>query len=320
MLDSVILDSADEALIRAVVNTPVRPPPAAIVPGQIVVGTYEIVRRVGAGGMGVVYLARDLELRRDVAIKLHASPVNAERLRREAATIAQLNHPNVVTVYGVGTHLDRPFVAMEYVPGGTARSWCAAASRTWQEVVALYRGAGLGLAAAHAAGLVHRDFKPDNVLVGSDGRIRVADFGLALSVDSNESHEPAGTPAYMAPEQHATGEVGPAADQFAFCVAFWEALNGERPGTGRHALRAGRGPRWLRRILARGADPDPARRWPSMMALLDAIDAARVRRRRAGAALLGLCAAAAIALAAGWQARGEEPHACAEGTEVSALR
>jgi serine/threonine protein kinase len=226
--------------------------------------------------------------------------VVATNLRREAAVVAQLSHPHVVTVYRVGTHAGHPYVAMEYVPGGTARSWATSRPRGWREVVALYRGAGLGLAAAHAAGLVHRDVKPDNILVGVDGRARIADFGLADRAGSSSSGV-MGTPAYMAPEQHGTRVISAAADQYAFCVASWEALNGRRPETPAE-LRRGNGPRWLRRILARGAHPDPARRWPSMIALIDAIDAAQTRRRRAvGTAIL--CTAAMVALSLGWTAR-----------------
>jgi serine/threonine protein kinase len=308
------VDTADEAFLRAVIDCGERPPPAAIAAGQIVDGTFLITRRLGAGGMGVVYLALDLELGREVALKLHASAVVAANLRREAATVAQLSHPHVVTVYRVGSHAGHPYVAMEYVPGGTARSWAAARRPSWREVVALYRGAGLGLAAAHAAGLVHRDVKPDNILVGVDGRARIADFGLADRAGSS-SGGVMGTPAYMAPEQHGTSVISAAADQYAFCVAFWEALNGRRPESPAE-LRGGDGPRWLRRILARGAHPDPARRWPSMMALIGAIDAAQAGRRRAAGAA-SFCAAAMIALALGWAARDAiAPAAHAERPET----
>src|SRR5262249_17987551 len=134
-----------------------------------------------AGGMGVVYLARDLRLERDVAIKLGTarSAAALARVEREAKALARITHPNIVVVYEVGEIDGRVFVAMEYVSAGTARAWLARKPRTPREILALYGAAGDGLAAAHAAGIVHRDFKPDNVLVGDDGRPRVADFGLA---------------------------------------------------------------------------------------------------------------------------------------------
>jgi serine/threonine protein kinase len=140
---------------------------------------YDIERELGRGGMGTVYLAKDRSLGRDVALKLHLAGSGHERLHREAIAMAKLAHPNVVTVFEVGSLDDRLYVAMEYVQGGTLRAWLAAEKRAWHEVVRLLIEVGGGLAAAHAAGLVHRDFKPENVLVGEDGRPRVGDFGLA---------------------------------------------------------------------------------------------------------------------------------------------
>ncbi|MCE9577863.1 MAG: serine/threonine protein kinase, partial [Deltaproteobacteria bacterium] len=207
---------------------------APIVPGSVLEGTYRVERAIGEGGMGIVYLAHDLRLDRDVALKVgrQVSVVSLLRLEREAAALARLSHPNVVVVYQVGAFHRRVFLAMEYVPGGTARAWLEAKVRTWREIVALYAAAGDGLAAAHDAGLIHRDFKPDNVLVGEDGRPRVADFGLARSETHATDHGgPAahpsmtqtgavlGTPAYMPPEQLAGEPLDARADQVAYCAA-----------------------------------------------------------------------------------------------------
>ncbi|MDB4956666.1 MAG: Serine/threonine kinase family protein, partial [Myxococcales bacterium] len=140
---------------------------------------YVVSMMLGRGGMGTVYLARDLSLGRDVALKLHRSGSGHERLYREAVAMAQLQHPNVVTVFEVGTVEDQLFVAMEYIRGWTLRDWATAKPRTWREILEVLLDVGEGLAAAHRAGFVHRDFKPENVLVGEDGRPRVSDFGLA---------------------------------------------------------------------------------------------------------------------------------------------
>ncbi len=148
------------------------------------IGRYLVRGPIGAGGMGVVYAAYDPELGRQVALKLlhtghEAGGEASVRLLREAQAMARLSHPNVVAVYDTGTWDGRVFLAMELVEGGTLAGWRRAAPRPWREVVAVFISAGRGLAAAHAAGLVHRDFKPENVLIGADGSVRVTDFGLA---------------------------------------------------------------------------------------------------------------------------------------------
>jgi tetratricopeptide (TPR) repeat protein/predicted Ser/Thr protein kinase len=220
---------------------------------------FVVQDQIGAGAMGVVLLAVDPDLDRRVAIKLvlpHAgTPTEAAQVRmlREAQSMAKVTHPNVVTVHEVGFARGQLFIAMEFIDGRTLRKWSQEAKRSLAEVLEVYRAAGEGLAAAHAAGLVHRDFKPDNVLVGHDGRVVVTDFGLVsiagaaadsgslgttgrqvvvigdLSQTLTATGSALGTPAYMALEQVRGDPVDPRADQFAFCVSLWEALYGRRP-------------------------------------------------------------------------------------------
>ncbi len=280
------------------------------------VGRFIIERRLGAGGMGTVYLARDPQLLREVAIKLlHAREGDdtgyAERALREARSMAKLQHPNVVAVFEAGEHSGGVYIAMEYVRGSTLRGWLGARTRSIAEIVAAFAAAGRGLAAAHAAGLIHRDFKPDNVLVGEDGRVAVTDFGLARGeavpvsaetrpATSGASDTPvsteglAGTPAYMAPECLRGGEASRESDQFSFCVSLYEALFGVRPyGSSladiskvaagaaiRLPARGPRLPRWLRGALLRGLRPQPQARWPNMAALVNELATAQSRRRR----------------------------------------
>ncbi len=227
------------------------------------VGRYLVLDDIGRGAMGTVFRAYDPELDRKVALKLlHAGKTNDEvrtRLLREAQALAQLSHPNVVSIFDVGTVDDRVFLAMELVVGRTLGRVLATDTPSWQRSLELLIAAGRGLAAAHAAGLVHRDFKPENVMVGDDGRVRVLDFGLArgtevavlpadaelrtrraaestdrhlLSSPLTETGAFLGTPNYMAPEQFLGEAVGPRADQFSFCVVLHQALFGERPYPG----------------------------------------------------------------------------------------
>ncbi len=302
------------------------------------VGRYAIERRLGSGGMGEVYLARDDALDRKVAIKrVHTRSVrehDQERLRREARALARLSHPNVVQVYEVDEHQGRTFVAMEYVDGQTLGEWLAERPRPWQEVLRVFDAAGHGLAAAHSAGLVHRDFKPDNVLLGRDGSVRVADFGLVLAGDDRRTEAlgdpPAasttnprissagaiiGTIRYMALEQLCGDEVDARSDQFSFCVALYEALWGEAPFslTGSAARLAdleaarpavpGRGgrsrpPAALWRVIRQGLSKAPADRWPDMPALLGALHRVARRRRRLAWGT-GLTVAATVAVGSG---------------------
>lgn len=231
------------------------PDSAADTPPPLRVGRYVVIERVGAGGMGVVYSAYDPELDRRVAIKLLlGAGTDAElraRLQREARSMARLSETNVVAVYDAGEHDGQVFIAMEFVRGQTLRAWLEAAPRRWPEIVAMFVQAGSGLLAAHDVGLVHRDFKPDNVLVDEEGHAKVTDFGLARAEGARVSSplsasSPAltcaplvtehgvllGTPGYMSPEQFRGGSVDARSDQFSFCVALWEALYGERPFEG----------------------------------------------------------------------------------------
>ena len=292
---------------------------------QTRVGRFVVLERVGAGAMGVVYAAYDGELDRKVAIKmLHATrgdPQMRARLVREAQAMARLSHPNVVTVYETGVHEGCGFVAMEFVRGRTLRGWQADAKPTQAELLAAYAQAGRGLAAAHAAGVVHRDFKPDNVLVegeASELRVRVADFGLASTrsaeaTPADPTHEGdddatmtrpgarMGTPGYMSPEQILGEPTDARSDQFAFCVALWEALVGRRPFAGRNSAEIfaavlvgeidppprGVMPPFVESALRTGLAHRSDRRHASMDALLRALadDPRRRRRRRLGIAL-----------------------------------
>ena len=296
-----------EALLADAVAAPASVP--ALAAGTEVSGRYTIERLLGVGGMGAVYLARDRVLSRPVALKLHRHAAGAARLHREAIAMAQLAHPNVVTVYEAGTFDGRPFVAMEYVEGTTMRTWLETPRRA-HEIVDVLLAAGEGLVAAHAAGLVHRDIKPDNILIGDDARVRVGDFGLAqvtsdrtaplrIPITSDTATGTVvGTPAYMAPEQIDGAELDARTDQFAFCVVAWEALAGVRPYSGADtgsmraaiggSLPAGRErlPSRYRRVLMRGLEDDPARRWPSLSALLSALRSARRRPRVVAAVTL----------------------------------
>ena len=307
-------------------TSPGSPPggPPALSRGHSI-GRYVYLGTLGSGGMGVVLAAYDPGLDRKVALKLlrgHGCDLDGRaRLQREAQALAKLGHPNVVAVYDVGLHGEQLFVAMEFVDGPTLREWLCEGpeSRPWREVLEVFMAAGRGLAAAHRAGLIHRDFKLDNVMIGEDQRVRVMDFGLAratLSIpDPCASHEDLrqstgsqflvdeltaagtllGTPAYMAPEQLECEGANALSDQFAFCVALWEALYGERPFPGRtldellesmrsQALReprhGSRAPRWLHTALRRGLSYHPEDRWPSMEVLLDQLSNAPARRRR----------------------------------------
>jgi len=289
------------------------------------VGRLLVLRKLADGGIGSVALAYDPELDRRVALKILRPEVwnlvgteARERLQREAMVMARLAHPNIVTVYDVGTWCDQAYIAMEYVDGPTLLEWTESAPRSWREVLEVLLAAGRGIAAAHASGIIHRDVKPPNVLLGQDGRVRVTDFGVAALIDEMRGAAGAeelisGTPGYMSPEQMEGRPTDERSDQFGFCVTVWEALSGQRPFQGNTlpsiwnavCTRAiaepapARVPAAIRRVLLRGMAPEPAQRYASMDELLSALAApARHRRRAIAAAGLAIGLAAAVGVGA----------------------
>jgi tetratricopeptide (TPR) repeat protein len=316
------------------------------------VGRYLVRSRLGEGSMGIVLLAYDPQLDRDVALKMlrrhrikrsRAVPPEA-RILREAQAMALLNHPNVLPVYDVET-VDRGIViAMQYVEGRTLDVWLGERRRSWQEIVGVFCDAALGLQAAHDAGMTHRDFKPSNVWIGHDERVRVMDFGLAridgpqatpdvesidnVSFEQTRAGSILGTPFFMAPEQHAGQVVGPAADQYALCVALYEGLYDQLPfesdelRTLHRAKNAGpparpRGahdvPPWIHRVLERGLAPDPDRRFPSVAALRRHLQPSRSRAHWAW--FSGALASVGLGLAAWIGTQVDDQGACDAGAD-----
>lgn len=307
------------------------------------VGRFVVSARVGAGAMGVVYRARDPQLGRDVALKVLASDDDGghgrARMLREAKAIARLDHPHVVSVYDVGAIGDATmYFAMQFVDGQNVAEWLRSESREPAAIIDVFRQAALGLAAAHDAGLVHRDFKPSNVLVDAKGHVRVADFGLARGVDeatvddgpSNDVGETTldegqgltstgalvGTPRYMAPEQLDHRPSDARTDQFSYCVAFWEALAGEHPfdpesGLIREAMQRGPGrppaaiPGRIAGALRRGMSERPRDRFSSMHELLRAMSPPK--RRRVAWAITGTLLAAGLGVGVTLWTRPPEP-------------
>ncbi|HEY5934438.1 MAG TPA: protein kinase [Kofleriaceae bacterium] len=274
------------------------------------VGRYELEETAGRGGGGIVFAASDPELSRRVAIKLVHAAGRRERVLAEAHALAKLAHPNVVPIFDVGTEGDHIFLVMELVDGETLRGWIESAPRSVAEIVRAYREAGEGLAAAHRAGFVHRDFKPDNALVGSDGRVRVVDFGLVHA--GGETATTAGTPAYMAPEAIAGGEISAATDQYAFCASLRETLERRHD---RDGARVSTVPRWLDAITARGTTERPEDRYPSLAAVLAALvadDPARRWRRRGLAAAVATVGIAAFVVG---RAGSDDKLRCSDGRD-----
>jgi predicted Ser/Thr protein kinase len=296
------------------------------------VGRFVILDSIGRGAMGVVYAAYDPQLDRKVALKLLSARAGAstgarERMLVEARALARLRHPNVVAVHDVVTVDDQLVIVMELVDGQTLAAWTAGGARSWREIVAHYAQAARGLDAAHALGIVHRDFKPANAIVGDDGRVRVLDFGLAsagavtattgpgaASMASNltETGAIVGTPAYMAPEQLGGALASATTDQWSFCVSLHEAVYGVRPF---HAdtpaqllleieagnVRRGDGqrtvPAWLRATIERGLARKPEERHASLAALAHELEREHGLRRWRWPAVTAVAVAAAAVLA-----------------------
>lgn len=322
-------------------------------------GRYVLLERLGEGAMGIVYTAHDPKLARTVALKLVRPAVDRgearARLLREAQVAARLKHANVVTVHEAGEAAGLAYIALEYVKGETVRAWMRTPGRPrpWREVLRVFLQAGEGLAAAHRAGVVHRDFKPANILLDEEGRARVADFGLAIGaretseeetlqgLGCDESHDMRmtrtgallGTPLYMAPEQHEDADVDARADQYSFAASLYEALYGAHPFAGAtlkeqlaakkalavHEGRSARVPGWLRAVVLRGLHPDPSARWPDMGAMLAALRADPTRRRWLTAAAVSAVVGATTAFGVRAHTRAEIAAACeAEGMEIRA--
>ncbi len=309
-------------------------------------GRYVVLERLGVGGMGAVYLAYDPRLDRRVAIKVlrgdrarsQVADVYRQRLAQEAKTLAQLSHPNIVRVFDVGLVDDRMFIAMELLSGASVRRWIADVPRSVDAILVVFTAAAAGLGAAHDAGIVHRDFKADNVMVCDDGRTVVLDFGIARGTDVEpgtpevaDDSDPGsgqaargqtqpltnpgramGTPAYMAPEQHLGGVLDGRSDQYSWCVALWEALAGSRPFGGRVttlmqkkiAMRfdapsaAAALPPWLLPVLRRGLAPRVEDRFASMAEIIAAVDAARPVRGRGRRLLVAAAVTGILAVGA----------------------
>jgi serine/threonine protein kinase len=313
-------------------------------------GRYVPLTRVGLGAFGSVYAAIDPRLDRKVAVKVlrpeRQNAHNRARLLREAKALAAVSHPNVVGIYDVSESDDQRgvHIAMEFVEGRSFRDWVRA-GRSRAEILAALSAIGRGLAASHAAGLAHRDIKPDNVMVTFDGVPKIVDFGLARAGASDSVATPEGaptstsiekeitnagtvmgTPAYMAPEQHAGERGGPMSDQFSFCVLAYEALVGYRPFAGDSPselqinIRAGRVrtpprsaiPTRLWRVLQRGLAADPYDRFGSMLCLLDALERRTSPRTKMALRALAIVTAFAGGLAVQFGPRGGGD----EGTET----
>lgn len=306
------------------------------------IGRYRVGERLGQGGVGTVHAGHDDGLGRDVAIKfVPCAPGSktATRVLREARALARLSHPGVVHVYDYGRLDGSVYIVMELVEGQTLQRWLETAS-PWRTRLSLYAAIGRGLSAAHAAGIVHRDFKPSNVVVDPEGRPHILDFGLAridAEADLPRDGSPQkarteegltregdvmGTPRFMSPEQWRGEEVDARTDQFSFCVSLFQALLGEWPYTPEALMTAEPGrapaiagvassavPGGVRRALERGLAFTPDERWPSMDALLDEL--LRPLQRRKWAWAVGGAAVVALGLGGLWMNREDLEARCA---------
>jgi predicted Ser/Thr protein kinase/tetratricopeptide (TPR) repeat protein len=337
-----LIAAAEEAEVEGFLSAPTSASAAAgadpisLLARGTSVGRFLILEAIGAGGMGVVYAAYDPQLERKVAVKLlrpDRSSGSKARLLREAQALARLAHPNVVSVFEVGAFGEQIFVAMEFVEGRSLRVWLRDERPPWPAVVATFVEAARGLQAAHDAGLVHRDFKPDNVLMGNDGRVRVVDFGLARAIGTDEFAEPPGasplsppsgrllatrltregavigTPGFVAPEVLAGDVADARSDQFSFAVALRQALAGTAPAEPgedeRLEARLSGVPRRLLATIERAMARDPERRFASLAELATALNAVHLERRRRWAAIgaAAIVSMVLVALSWAWSAR-----------------
>ena len=353
-------DLADTAVEHVSATVPERPAARASSRGASI-GRYLVLEELGAGGMGVVYAAYDPELDRKIALKVMREGagqrgVDSEgraRIMREAQAIARLAHPNVVAAYDVGTDDNgQLFIAMELVDGCTLAAWLAIEERSTGEILDMFAQAGRGLAAAHRAGLMHRDFKPDNVLVGNDGRARVVDFGLVRAIHGEATDEPPrkasrvtpldqaltqvgavmGTPMYMAPEQLLQGVVDARTDQYSFCVALYEALADTRPFRGEtfgeiaEQILAGKiaepksprkVPARVRAAIKRGMSIERVERFASMDELIAALTREERTRRRTVIAISAAVVVVGVA-SIGWLSKSAATAPCGNAPIASA--
>ena len=314
-------------------------------PPSLTIDRFVVLEPLGAGAMGRVYRARDPRLEREVAIKLMRRELfemgtfghHQARMIDEARALAQLDHPNVVSIYEAGEVDDGVFIAMQYVEGPTLREWMDDGPRSWEEIVRVFRGAAQGLAAAHARGLVHRDFKPANVFISKeDDQVLVGDFGLArdayvpateggarsAATDPNASQHPTqhptwtgtimGTPAYMSPEQRWGRPLDGRSDQYSFGISLHEALYGHRPDQGPPPCKRSI-PRWLSRVVERTLAGEPDDRFEDMTAVIDALgrDRKAILRRRVAAGGLALALGASALAVVGLDREAAPVDPCA---------
>jgi eukaryotic-like serine/threonine-protein kinase len=281
----------------------------SVLPGTLV-GSYRIERRLAEGGMGVVYRAIDTRLERPVAIKFLSNELadaeSRRRFQREAQLASSLNHPHILTVYDIGEFANRQYLVMELVEGGTLSEWAARERPSWRQIVGVLLGVADGLAAAHEAGILHRDVKPQNVLVAKNGYAKLADFGVAkLTAPVADPAAPTavaaltrwgvviGSPGYMSPEQTSGRALDARSDVFSFGVILYELLSGRRPFAGVSDIEIAQAvihepmpplplelPIALRMVVEKALEKDPADRYQTMRDLV--VDLRRLARRQVG--------------------------------------